>query len=117
MKVLFCKRCGDIVAPYRENMKPRFCSCGTHAIWWTNSLFGIVQVYDIKGLNKDAEVIGIHNVFLEMPWYEVNKASLQEIIKDTSYRYLFKELESLIVRMHPGATSDTSWADKMPDAI
>lgn len=129
-KLLFCIECGDMVMPYAEMKKPRWCRCGRHAIWWMIPTMGILEVYDkqrpTEGGNpmwKSAcRVIGIHNEFLqrcittsEKDKHLTYRERWKDILEDTSDHYLFKSWETPMVIIMVGMTGDISWADNVPE--
>lgn len=119
MKLLFCEACGDIVAPHRQALKPRFCTCQRHAVWWVDPQRGILRICDTQGRRSGslkgwpgkamAWVIGLHNAFLS--WPEGHGAqSVATILGDTPDSYIFKTWGSLVIRIRPGESGDTRWA-------
>jgi hypothetical protein len=118
MKLLYCQQCGDIIAPYRQVNKVRYCNCRRHAVWWENPAMGILRVCDTDGtpngwpIQASAYVLGLHNDFLQWPG-RLDALAYTEILDQTPDNYLFKQQNSVIIRFRPGETGDTSWA-KLP---
>lgn len=117
MKLLFCQDCSGLVVPSSIPDKPRFCDCERHGVWWVNPEKGILKVYDSKGQGQReslypreprAYVIGLTNLLLT---YEgsINADVIQELIDEHPEFYLFKQWRSLVIKIRPGESSDTSW--------
>jgi hypothetical protein len=125
MKVLFCQECGDIIAPYRQNMRARFCDCGRHAVWWRDGSTGLISAHDIHNANAPdpyaiprvpkAWILGITNSFLHFPMFEMSAEDIQAIIDSHSDYYMFKTRRTCIVRFRPGHSSDSRWETKLPE--
>lgn len=130
MKLLFCESCGDIVAPLDTPNFPRWCSGGEHAVWWVDPARGILRLYERDGrYDPDTEngghtwsrkrsphrafVLGLHNGLLTYP-SGLSRESIDAIIGATPDSYLFARQRSLIIRIRPGETSDTDWAEVLP---
>lgn len=115
MKLLYCERCGDIIAPYRDIKKPRYCICATHAVWWEDPVKGLLRVCDTVGdkgyphVAAEAYVIGITNAFLSYPG-KLSLKTIEDIIDMHDDYYLFKRQQSCVIRIRPGETGDTMWA-------
>jgi len=62
-----------------------------------------------------AYVIGLHNQFLGYPNGH-SRESIRGIIEATPSSYIFRTWESLIIRIRPGASNDTDWAEELPAA-
>lgn len=114
MKLLFCQDCGDIVAPHRQDMKVRWCNCRTHAIWWVDGTRGILRVHDTRGYNRYAFVIGLHNRFLGFPGNHIGAEDVKAILDDTPDTYIFKRINSPVIRIRPGYSNDTAWEATLP---
>lgn len=122
MKLLYCEDCGDIIAPYRQADRPRWCLCGRHAVWWVDPARGVLRLFDSEPDNliergdrlypkrrPHAWVIGLHNEFLQMPFGH-DAESIKTIIDGTPDSYIFKRWGSLVIRIRPGESGDTGWA-------
>lgn len=118
MKLLYCQDCGDIIAPWPTNREVRWCRCKRHAVWWENSVTGVLRCHDARGLTGEhagwprearAYVIGLTNPFLAYPWNH-DAASIETIIDGHEDYYLFKKQHSVAIRIRPGASGDTRWA-------
>lgn len=115
MKLLFCEDCGDIIAPWREANRPRDCRCGRHAVWWVNPSTGVLRVCDRQGRPNGwpnrarAYVLGITNALLYMHGNMTAEKVGQAIDAHEDF-YLFKQWRSLIIRIRPGESGDTRWA-------
>lgn len=89
MKVLFCEICRDIMAPPPgEDRKPRWCSCGAHAVWWEDGSVGLLYVW--SQYVRRSWVLGIDNRFL-MAKEDVRHWDSPEVV----------------IRIRPGSTWDT----------
>lgn len=136
MKLLFCELCSDIIAPEPVARIPRWCRCGKHAVWWEDPARGILRLHEKGGQWKpknpeyaggpDAQpgwqrkisvhrawVLGLHNQFLGWPDHH-NRESIREIIARTPESYIFKTQETVIIRIRPGQSNDTDWAEALP---
>lgn len=119
MKLLYCEDCGDIIAPFRQARKARWCVCERHAIWWENPATGVLRVHDSQGFKDGpstgwpytarAWVIGMTNLFLGYP-DNLGAQDIQDIIDAHEDYYLFKKLRSVAIRIRPGESGDTRWA-------
>jgi hypothetical protein len=127
MKVLFCQECGDIIAPYRQNKRPRFCDCGRHAVWWRDGNAGLISAHDtlfVPPANTDpyatprvpkAWILGMTNSFLNFPNFDMSAEDIQAIIDSHPDTYMFKTRRTCIVRFRPGHSSDSRWESKLPE--
>lgn len=113
MKALYCQVCGDIIAPNREKLKPRWCRCGRHAVWWIDPAAGVLRVHDKFGGAANAYVLGFHNQFLHFSGTHT-AVTMQRIVDATPNNYLFAQQGSVVVRFRPGETDDTAWATELP---
>lgn len=125
MKLLYCQACGDILAPLATARTPRWCRCGAHAIWWENPALGVLRLYERDGRYDPpdgrehtwsrkrsphrAYVLGLHNGFLAY-----GHEAIPELLASTPSTYLFKTANSILVRIRPGESNDTDWADTLP---
>lgn len=117
MKLLYCQPCGDILAPYAESRRIRYCRCGRHGVWWIDPEQGILRVVDQEQPPEEgrryvpqprAYVLGVMNSFLiEETLNEGVIGILLDALPDT---YVFKRWRSPIIRIRPGESSDTGWA-------
>jgi hypothetical protein len=127
MKLLYCEECGDIVAPSRKAYEPRWCSCGRHAVWWINPLTGVLRLHDRLGRYHEygeglaqvdyprAFVIGLHNgLFRDDDAPVTTKAHVTQEIENTPENYIFKRAGSLVIKLRPNMSNDTSWAKSLP---
>jgi hypothetical protein len=134
--MLFCLDCGDIVAPLSTARKPRFCACQRHAVWWENPATGVLRIHDTQGVfdppnpnyvgGPDAQpqwqrkhpphmayIIGLHNRFLT--WEKGHsKESVAMLLDSTPDSYIFRRINSLVIRIRPGESNDTDWAERLP---
>jgi len=106
MKLLWASCCFSIVVPNKNAKTIKYCDCGNSCVWWDNPATGELGVSS-NDINK-VSVLGIHNGLLlsECSSY-VDKHKMEEILKNTETNYLFKTMNSLIIRFTPGNTSDT----------
>ena len=113
---MWCEECGDIVAPYRQNRRPRACQCGRYSIWWENSFTGVVRVYDAhqRGWRGCAVwVVGLANSFLSHVG-RVTPDITQGLLDEIPDSYLFKRQNSLVIKFRPAETSDSAFASALP---
>lgn len=120
MKLLYCQDCGDIIAPFRQKNKPRYCACTRHALWWEDPQKGIVRVYDKYGddgqpIEAKAWLIGMTNLWLQYPSETLTKEDYEAIIDAHDDYYLFKRQRSVAIRFRPGMTGDSGWAQLPKD--
>ena len=135
MKLLYCHLCGDIIAPAPEACVPRFCRCLDHAVWWLSPMLGVLRLWyrhgqydppnpDYNGVQPTwhrmqfspmAYVIGVHNGFLADERHH-SASTVREHLDRTPDSYVFKRIGSLIVRVRPGESNDTDWAEALPGA-
>jgi hypothetical protein len=108
MKLLFAGCCMDLVVPIGTANQVKYCKCGKCCVWWENPFTGQIAVY---GPSLDeVSIIGIHNGLLSHPNQSyISKDIIQNILRETSDYYLFKTMESLIIRFQPGNTSDSKF--------
>lgn len=120
MKLMFCQECGDILAPFADANKPRWCCCGRHAVWWIDPRTGAIRLHDKKypvsegwkyPARPRAYILGITNSFLNCPLECIGATEIAEIIDSHNDYYLFKRWRSCIVRIRPGEADLTAWAD------
>jgi hypothetical protein len=116
MKLLYCESCGDIIAPYREANKPRYCVCERHAVWWTDPTKGVLSVFDTwkPTLPPACYIIGIHNGFLNNEQEFMREEDYRQVIRDTPESYYFKQFNTVAIRIRPGTSNDTSYAECKP---
>lgn len=140
MKVLFCQKCGDIVAPGSEDFEVRWCRCHRHAVWWRDGNRGLISVHDenytipaaisqpqhpqfakqyeellhLPPTVQYAWLLGITNLFLHHHEEQMDGLTIQTIIDSHEDWYLFKKIRSPIVRFRPGASSDSRWERNLP---
>jgi hypothetical protein len=115
-KLLMCQDCGDIVSPDRTAYAKRACRCGRHEVWWTDPIAGKLKVSDLHFSEYEGPrcwILGIHNGFLTWPERHTSD-SIKTIVDNTSPSYLFKTLNSLIIRIRPGESNDTSYEYNRP---
>jgi hypothetical protein len=120
MKLLFCQECGDIIAPNHQALKPRWCACERHAVWWLDPRAGTLRLFDRLSA-KDIEerryparprayVIGLTNALLMLDGQSLNAEVVTALIDAHDDSYLFKRWRSLVIRIRPGESGDTAWA-------
>lgn len=127
MKLLFCCNCGDIIVPSSTPRHPRYCSCGTHAFWWENPVKGIARVWDQNRIvttrmeydteytgppnewNWNCWVIGLHNQWLINPTN--GRYAINEVLALTPDSYIFHRDQSIAIKVRPGQSNDTAYAD------
>lgn len=105
MKLMYCKDCGDIIAPHSDPEYMRFCRCRQSVCFWDNPRTGDFAVWNEK---QNAMVIGLHNGLLGYTFMDIH--TVDEILKDTPENYLFKTFRSLVVIIYPGMSGDTRFA-------
>lgn len=111
MKLLACAHCNDFISPYSKPRKPRWCQCGQFAVWWENPFTGELRVHSKLGhFDKNAYIIGINNAFLRLP-EPITAFDVRRIDDECPESYIFKKIHSPIIRIRPGESNDTAWAD------
>jgi hypothetical protein len=120
VKLLFCQECGDIIAPHHEELTPRWCTCGRHAVWWLNLGTGTLRLHDRLSARDIEErhyparprayVIGLTNALLMYSGEALNADVVTALIDAHDDSYLFKRWRSLVIRIRPGESGDTAWA-------
>lgn len=121
MKLLYCQDCGDIIAPWSEALRPRWCRCARHAVWWVDPSRGVLRLHDkyypTAGSDDGpktprqprAYFIGLTNLLLRHEGI-IDAKDVQEMIDAHEDTYIFKRIRSLVLRCRPGESSDTAWA-------
>lgn len=123
MKMMYCQDCATLVVPSNRDYDIRWCDCRRHAVWWTDGARGILQLFTTTVSSKiikerkypptpRAYVIGLANDIFRLE--QTNAESIQASIDSMGDHYLFKRHRSLVIRVRPGETSDTSWAAELP---
>src|SRR5262245_34183467 len=104
--MLFCERCAEIVPPSPLADKPRFCACRQAACWWVNPVDGIFKVWAREG-KESVSVLGLHNglLFEELTHGLLRGDQIERLLAETAESYLFKQVNSLIIRCRPGYSS------------
>ena len=109
MKILFAECCGSLVVPHSEPDNPNYCKCRSACCWWDNPHTGLFACWSTLG-KYYVSIIGLHNGLLAdltPPNSHVTKTDMEQILADTPSTYLFKTLNSLVIRFRPGFTNDT----------
>lgn len=123
MKLLYCEQCGDLVVPSGTPKQARLCRCTRACIWWEDPAAGKLVVYSVSGPSS-VSVIGLHNGLLTEPFHSHREPSTEggcerrlipgdtiaRLIDETPGSYLFKQVQSLVIRIRPGYSSDTRFA-------
>jgi hypothetical protein len=128
-KLMFCGDCGDLVTLGQKDLDPRWCACKRHAVWWVEGLKGIIRVHDTMfparqfGHGGKAWIIGLHNGLLmgsglvaDSHNQVTTSALVEALLLDTPDSYIFKRANSLAIRITPGYSNDTAWAEEVPVA-
>jgi hypothetical protein len=130
MKLLFCQACGDLVAPNPTARELRRCRCQRHTVWWENPFTGVLRIHDAQSSwfsyenhpeirrrapspAPAAYVIGLHNGLLSYE-HRHDSESIRCLIEATPDSYIFKTLRSLVIRIRPGESNDTAYAEELP---
>lgn len=108
MKLLFCKNCGDYVAPSRDPKIMRICECGRAGCFWESPNTGHLVIYSA---HHSACAVGIHNGLLMEYSKEnlMNADMVKKVLDETPDNYLFKDYNSCIVYFEPDMTGDVRW--------
>lgn len=117
VKLLFCEKCHTIVVPPPSDFVGAKCKCGRFTVWWEDGQRGVIRVHDIEGptlagpaqMNESCWLIGIHNGVFYEPG-ELNALAVRGMLANTDQSYLFRRVESLVVRFRPGTTGDSAYA-------
>ena len=118
MKMMIAKCCGEIVVPCSDKGLVRYCVCLRSAVWWDDPITGELVVWrDVDA--PMPEVLGINNSFLTAPMSRlglVDKPTLHATC-ERAEGYLFKTLDSPIVRVLPTSRSSKGirLADYLPN--
>jgi hypothetical protein len=116
MKILFAECCGALVVP-GSGGEVSWCRCKAACCWWEDPPSGKFACHSHFGING-VSVIGIHNSLLSEMFPNgfgaIQKNTIKQIIEDTPETYLFKTVESLIVRFRPEFTNDTKFYHQLP---
>jgi hypothetical protein len=107
MKLMFCKLCATLVVPDENPLIHNSCKCGENVCWWDEPTSGKFAVWSKQGYDS-VRIIGIHNGVFRAQY--LNKPFVKELIAKSD-GYLFKEVESLIINIVPGESSDTRFAN------
>lgn len=122
MKILFCENCGDLVVPYTEAYKARWCRCNSSCCWWIDPQRGNFACWSMMG-ERVVSILGINNMLLTEPFVVtesnsefgcIQKSAIERMLTDTPDSYLFKRLNSMIVRFRPGFSNDTVFTAPPP---
>lgn len=111
MKILYAECCGELVVPYPQKDRPRFCNCNNAAVWWKDPQKGDLAVYSMNG-PRYVSVLGINNDFLQQPYPPskidegeefgcIQKEHIDAIIDRCPDFYLFKSQRSNILKFRP----------------
>lgn len=121
MKLLFAECCASIVVPYGKAGVARWCECTRSCCWWDEPSSGKFVVFNFDG-PKRVSILGIHNGLLRAPFKEwdtekgrdefgcIQRSVFKEILEETPDYYLFKSMQSLIIRVRPGFSDDVRFA-------
>lgn len=123
MKLLFAECCGDIIAPFPEPFQARSCRCRRHWVWWENPVAGVLRVCDRQAVwsedtawirsPKECWIIGLHNRFLTHPG-RITREDVTAILAATPETYIFKRINSPVIRIRPGESNDTAYEPSIP---
>lgn len=121
MKMMFARCCATLVVPHQENKVVRWCRCKESACWWHEGALGLFYVYNALGDINRVEGLGLHNGLLQEEILPgrigcVDLLTIKNLIKETPGSYLFKQVESLIIKFRIGFTSDTTFISDI-DAV
>lgn len=106
MKLLFAECCNSIVVPNRQNNIVTYCPCKQSAVWWIDGSIGHLGVYSWAIIK--VSVLGImNNVLTATCGSWVDKEQMKEIMDNCPDNYLFKTINSAIVRFRPTYSNDT----------
>lgn len=127
MKLLFCGHCATLVVPDARPRQPRSCPCGRHLVWWEDPISGILRVHDryrtlqiytheetswegpSASWRPACWIIGLHNGWLTH--HAGGRAAIDQVLADTPDTYLFKTQGSIAIRIRPGESNDTAYAN------
>lgn len=123
MKLLFCEACGDLVVPSAAAYEPKWCRCNASCCWWLDPKKGDFACWSQLGKNS-LSVIGLNNLLLLEPFATneaktsefgcIQKPVIERMLAETDDSFLFKRVNSLVVRFRPGFSSDTVFAPNPP---
>lgn len=116
MKAMLCLECSDILAPYLENGRWRYCACGSSAMRWTDGRAGKAEVSNFNG--NGPLIIGLDNAFLSAgvrgrhlsaaAWRGLHAGTTESVEKHYLFHRERRDCWALIV--HPGDTGDVTWS-------
>lgn len=118
MKILFAECCGDLVVPDSSG-KVRWCRCKRACCWWEDVNAGKFACHSFFGSNG-VSILGINNALLTEPLTEfpaIQKHTIKRLVEETPTSYLFKQVESLIIRFRPEFTNDTRFYYQLPEGV
>lgn len=117
MKLLHAMCCETIVVPNSEPFKENWCKCLKSCCWWENPWAGTFGCFSYNGISKVA-ILGLHNGLLvaHFPVFDkeygcIQGSDIKAIITNTPDNFIFKQVNSLVVRFRPGFSNDTFIVD------
>jgi hypothetical protein len=122
MKILFCENCGDLVIPNIQAYEPNWCRCQAACCWWIDPQKGSFACWSQFG-ERLVSILGINNMLLTEPFMVtenqsefgcIQKTAIERMLLETPDSYLFKRVNSMIIRFRPGFTSETTFATPPP---
>lgn len=107
MKLMMAHCCSVIVVPPPQASKAAYCRCSQCAVWWIDPRLGTLGIHAPS--DRHASIIGINNSFLTEPFRPmgedeyglITKQQIQNIIRECPDTYMFKTVESNIIRFRP----------------
>lgn len=121
MKILYAECCGTLIVPDNQADTPRWCDCGKSSVWWIDPRKGILGIYSVNGI-PGVSVIGLNNSLLREPFTKMNDGReygciqgtiIKRLIEETPQSYVFKQVESLVIRVRPGFTNDVKFFESL----
>jgi len=122
--MLWARCCATLIVPHPQDLVVRWCKCQKSACWWENGASGRFAAYSTLG-PSDIEGLGLHNDILRHALYDrsgnlkgascLTEAEIKEFLANTPDSYLFKRINSLIIKFRLGYTSDTRFVDQIAD--
>lgn len=119
MKLLWARCCATLVVPHQKDFVVRWCGCRQSAVWWEDGALGKLALFNAAGSWR-IEGLGLHNDLLRFNLARegcgtVTLPEIKTILEATPSSYVFKQVESLIIKFRPGYTNDVKFISNIKD--
>lgn len=121
MKAMLCTNCSDILAPYRDDGRWRWCQCQLAAVRWRDGTAGLLDVAAFRGPSQ-VRILGLSNMFLEygingghrlglmaQDWRELHETCARKVGPHYLFHHTNRDCWALIVRV--GESADIRFID------